>query len=194
MNLFSNLALVAALLGAAVAPRPAPPPPPPAPQAVAAWALPPRERLMAVAISQIGTQEASGRNDGPVVKYLRSVGLYAGDPYCAAFVYWCGREALGPANPFPGQATRRTLSPVLHGCAAEARRLHRGTPSASTFRPKDASPTRDLSAESKGAPCGRWRRIRRLLLPPVRLTATATASGPRSRPLSTIHSVRRWLP
>lgn len=56
---------------------------------------------MGVAESQVGTTEATGRNDGEVVKYLRSVGLAKGDPYCAAFVYWCGREALGKSNPYP---------------------------------------------------------------------------------------------
>jgi len=60
-----------------------------------------RTQLLTTAASQIGTQEATGHNDGPVVKYLTSVGLSKGDPYCAAFVYWCGKTALGPRNPFP---------------------------------------------------------------------------------------------
>jgi len=60
-----------------------------------------RGEILRVAVSQIGTQEATGRNDGEVVKYLKSVGLNKGDPYCAAFVYWVGREALGKQNPYP---------------------------------------------------------------------------------------------
>jgi hypothetical protein len=60
-----------------------------------------RAQAIAVAASQIGTTEATGRNDGEPVKYLASVGLQKGDPYCAAFVYWVGREALGPRNPYP---------------------------------------------------------------------------------------------
>jgi len=49
-------------------------------------------------IAQIGTTEATGRNDGAVEKYLRSVGLPKGLAYCAAGQYWCFRvaaEALG---------------------------------------------------------------------------------------------------
>lgn len=92
MNLLAAIfAFVAIVTLAAPAPQPA----------RDAAADTPRTRLMATAASQIGTTEATGRNDGPVVKYLTAVGLRQGDPYCAAFVYWCGREALGPANPFP---------------------------------------------------------------------------------------------
>ena len=54
--------------------------------------------------SQLGTREKTGRNDGDVVKYLVAAGAEEGDPYCAAFIYWCGREALGKANPFPMSA------------------------------------------------------------------------------------------
>lgn len=41
------------------------------------------------AIAQIGTIEKTGKNDGDVCKYLASVGLKSGNPYCAAGVYWC---------------------------------------------------------------------------------------------------------
>jgi len=64
-----------------------------------------RESLMAVAISQVGTQEKTGHNDGPVDKYLASVGLGGTrNPYCAAFVFWTGKTALGARNPFPRSA------------------------------------------------------------------------------------------
>jgi len=49
-------------------------------------------------MSQVGVREASGRNDGEVEKYLHSVGLKKGNPYCAAGQYWCfmvAADALG---------------------------------------------------------------------------------------------------
>lgn len=54
----------------------------------------PREDIIYVAGTQVGAQEKTGHNDGEVDKYLKSVGLGGtGSPYCAAFVYWCAREA-----------------------------------------------------------------------------------------------------
>ena len=57
----------------------------------------PREAVLRVAKSQVGIKERTGKNDGEVEKYIDSVGLNpkAGYPYCAAFNYWVGREALG---------------------------------------------------------------------------------------------------
>ncbi len=56
-----------------------------------------RSDLLAAALdsarSQVGILEATGRNDGDVVKYLASVGLTKGNPYCAAGVYYCFRAA-----------------------------------------------------------------------------------------------------
>ena len=43
--------------------------------------------------SQIGTTEKNNKNDGDVEKYLSSVGLKKGNPYCAAGQYWCFLEA-----------------------------------------------------------------------------------------------------
>ena len=64
-----------------------------------------RESLIATAIKEVGTQERTGHNDGPVDKYLAAVGLGGTrNPYCAAFVYWTGRTALGDRNPFPRSA------------------------------------------------------------------------------------------
>lgn len=49
--------------------------------------------------SQIGVKEAKGKNDGPQVeKYLHSVGLKKGNPYCAAGQYWCFAEAKNYIN------------------------------------------------------------------------------------------------
>jgi len=61
-----------------------------------------REAVMAVAEKQVGVRELTGQNDGPEVEaYLASVGLRKGDPWCGAVVFWIGREALGPLNPYP---------------------------------------------------------------------------------------------
>lgn len=47
-----------------------------------------------VMLSQVGTKEATGRNDGiQIAKYLRSVSIAIPAPYCAAFVYYCFNEA-----------------------------------------------------------------------------------------------------
>ena len=65
-----------------------------------------REKVIAVASSQVGIKERTGKNDGEVEKYIASVGLdpKAGYPYCAAFTYWVGRESLGADNPYPKSA------------------------------------------------------------------------------------------
>jgi hypothetical protein len=64
-----------------------------------------RQKVLAVATSQVGTVEKTGRNDGEVDKYLAAVGLGGTrNPYCAACVYWIGREALGSRNPYPKSA------------------------------------------------------------------------------------------
>jgi hypothetical protein len=53
-----------------------------------------REKIVKVGTELVGTQEATGRNDGEVVeKILNSVGLSKGAPYCAAFNYWCYLQA-----------------------------------------------------------------------------------------------------
>lgn len=89
-----------ALLLLAFATVPAIPKSPPAPPTD-------RERVLAVAETQIGVTELTGRNDGPEIEaYLASVGLNPKGraPYCAAFNFWVGREALGSRNPFPRSA------------------------------------------------------------------------------------------
>lgn len=50
-----------------------------------------------IALSQIGVREV-GKNRGEVGKYLASVGLGEGHPYCAAGVYWCFSEAAKKLN------------------------------------------------------------------------------------------------
>lgn len=61
---------------------------------VEAEGLDPRARVLSVATRLIGVREATGKNDGPVIEaILNSTGNHRGDPYCAAFNYWCYREA-----------------------------------------------------------------------------------------------------
>jgi len=64
------------------------------------YELPCRKDLLClsknIAISQIGTKELTGNNDGPMIeKYLASVGLNPQGkyPYCAAGQYWCFQTA-----------------------------------------------------------------------------------------------------
>src|SRR5574341_787076 len=62
-----------------------------------------QQKALAIAITQLGVEEAAGhKNTGKEVeKYLKSVGLGAGLPWCMAFVYWCYKQAateLGIAN------------------------------------------------------------------------------------------------
>ena len=63
-----------------------------------------REAVLTAARSLIGTQEATGHNDGAIVdRVLASVGLEkTGAPYCAAFVRWsfdaAGFRATGPRS------------------------------------------------------------------------------------------------
>lgn len=60
---------------------------------------PVRNELREVYTSQIGVREATGHNDGKEVqKYLHSVGLGKGYPWCAAFVTWSHNQVNIP-NP-----------------------------------------------------------------------------------------------
>lgn len=56
------------------------------------------EASLDTALAQQGITEASGRNDGPVLKYLRPLGLEAGNPYCAAGQYFCFLAAVRALN------------------------------------------------------------------------------------------------
>jgi len=52
------------------------------------------QKVQQVYTSQIGVRELTGHNDGIMVeKYLSSVGLDKGYPWCAAFVKWCFVQA-----------------------------------------------------------------------------------------------------
>jgi hypothetical protein len=57
------------------------------------------QKALAIAASQVGIREATGRNDGPEVeKYLASVRLGSGYPWCQAAVHWCYSEAVKGTN------------------------------------------------------------------------------------------------
>ncbi|MCX7736546.1 MAG: hypothetical protein N2319_07510 [Candidatus Kapabacteria bacterium] len=48
-----------------------------------------------VLIKQVGTIEQTNQNDGDMIKkYLKSVGLREGYPYCAAGQYYCFKKAI----------------------------------------------------------------------------------------------------
>lgn len=54
----------------------------------------PRKRILSTALAHIGTREATGKNDGPIIEaILASTGNSKGDPYCASFCYWCYLQA-----------------------------------------------------------------------------------------------------
>lgn len=46
-----------------------------------------------IALEQVSVVERSNNNDGEVEKYLSSVDLSKGNPYCAAGQYWCFWQA-----------------------------------------------------------------------------------------------------
>ncbi|NPE47776.1 CHAP domain-containing protein [Sphingobacterium sp. arapr2] len=57
-----------------------------------------RQRIVDIALNEIGVKEATGNNDGArVEEYLSYTGLGKGYAWCAAFVSWCygkaGRDA-----------------------------------------------------------------------------------------------------
>jgi len=47
-----------------------------------------------IALSQVGVKEKSNNNDGEPEKYLHSVGLKKGNPYCLAGQYWSFKKAV----------------------------------------------------------------------------------------------------
>jgi hypothetical protein len=58
-----------------------------------------RGKLVAVAASQVGVREKTGKNDGPEIrKYLLEVNLSEGNAYCAAGLTWCHNQLKIP-NP-----------------------------------------------------------------------------------------------
>ncbi len=53
------------------------------------------QKTLDFALTQFGVHEIGGNNRGPQVeKYLATIGLEPGDPWCAAFVCWCLKQAV----------------------------------------------------------------------------------------------------
>jgi hypothetical protein len=85
-----------------------------------------RNRVVETARKVIGTTEATGQNDGPVVdEILDSVGLKGTRaPWCAAFVVWVGDKTFTRSfNPYP----RTAWSPAML-YRPTWNRTRRGTP------------------------------------------------------------------
>jgi hypothetical protein len=60
------------------------------------------ERVLEIALDEVGPKEGDGNNRGECEKYLRPLGLPPGSPYCVAGIRWCFSEAcaeLGIQNP-----------------------------------------------------------------------------------------------
>lgn len=74
-----------------------------------------RERIIDIAVQEIGVQEATGNNDGRrVEEYLAYTGFGKGHAWCAAFVSWCyGQGGLA--------APRNAWSPALFPSARQYR-------------------------------------------------------------------------
>lgn len=82
-----------------------------------------RERIIDIAVQEIGVQEATGNNDGKrVEEYLAYTGLGKGQAWCAAFASWCyGKAGLA--------APRNAWSPALFPLARRytAQQINKGT-------------------------------------------------------------------
>ena len=55
----------------------------------------PRRKLLTVALAELGTRERTGKNDGPVTRYMPRWATAKGLPWCAWFVGWAWHEATG---------------------------------------------------------------------------------------------------
>ncbi|MFA9212952.1 MAG: hypothetical protein ACEQSR_03795 [Candidatus Methylacidiphilales bacterium] len=66
--------------------------------------------------SQLGIREATGNNDGKeIAKYLKTVGLGEGFPYCAAGVKWCLLEA--------GYSQAKAINGMALSCDVKSRHV-----------------------------------------------------------------------
>lgn len=78
-------------------------------------------KIIAIAVAQLGVQEATGQNDGKQVEaYLHYTGNKKGEPWCASFVSWvfgkanykAPRTAWSPAL-FPAGRLSKTAKPAM---------------------------------------------------------------------------------
>ena len=56
------------------------------------------ERVLEIALDEVGPKEKNGHNRGECEKYLRPLGLPPGSPYCVAGIRWCFQEACKELN------------------------------------------------------------------------------------------------
>lgn len=76
-----------------------------------------RQRLVAIAASQLQVREATGKNDGAAVEgYLAVTGLKKGNPWCAAFISWVFARAGYPEP-------RTAWSPALFTAKVKTKEL-----------------------------------------------------------------------
>lgn len=54
-----------------------------------------RARVLRTALAEVGTREATGKNDGPAEKYMPKWAHGKGLPWCAFFVGWVWQQATG---------------------------------------------------------------------------------------------------
>ena len=79
-------------------------------------------------------REVGGKNAGPdVEKYLRSLGMSKGSPWCAAFVSWCVMTALGLPKP-PKWCSGSAVS--LFQVATRSKTCVKVTPADADFKSK----------------------------------------------------------
>ncbi|WP_343561592.1 CHAP domain-containing protein [Sphingobacterium sp.] len=86
-----------------------------------------RQRIVDIAVQEIGVREAAGKNDGArVEEYLAYTGLGKGHAWCAAFVSWCYGQAglTAPRNAWSAAlfplARRYTQQQVEQGSVQRA--------------------------------------------------------------------------
>ena len=73
--------------------------------------------VIALALREVGVHEQGGNNRGPrVEEYLRAVGLGPGNPWCAAFVCWCLKQAGVKGGPCSGDTWAIEAWGKNHGC------------------------------------------------------------------------------
>jgi hypothetical protein len=194
------LTVLAAVFGMA-APRPASGPAAAAPPAAAPASATPklrppasdRAKIVATALREVGTQEKTGNNDGPVDKYLAAVGLSkTRNPYCAAFVYWVGKNAGLSRNPFPRSAWSPDFLPA--GSTSKITTARPGD----TFGIYFASKRRIAHTGLVRGWQGRYLWTLEANTSPGQSTGEADRNGDgvwsKLRDPRTIHRVKSWLP
>lgn len=83
-------------------------------------------KAVSIALEELGVKEATGHNDGPLIKlWLAFCGLAEGNPWCTSFASWCVYKAaaeLGvkPIMPKSGSSTTLYAFARSHGMLLQA--------------------------------------------------------------------------